>query len=93
MNKSDLIDFIADNAELSKVSASRALEAVLTGISSALSKGDIVTLVGFGTFSVRKRAAHVGRNPKTGEMIHIKAAKIPGFKAGTILKKATQATE
>jgi DNA-binding protein HU-beta len=90
MNKTELIDFIASSAEISKVAAGRALEAVLEGIISALSKGDMVSLVNFGTFSVRKREARNGRNPKTGETIKIEASKIPGFKAGTGFKKAIQ---
>lgn len=90
MNKAELIDFISSSADISKISASRALEAVLDGIISALSKGDIVSLMNFGTFSVREREARTGRNPKTGEAIKIKAKKVPGFKAGTGLKNAVQ---
>lgn len=88
MNKAELIDAIADSAELSKASASRALDSVIESITKALKKGDTVTLVGFGTFSVRKRAARIGRNPRTGESIKIKASKVPGFKAGKALKDA-----
>lgn len=90
MNKSDLIDLIANSAEISKAAAGRALDSMLDGITNALSKGDIVTLIGFGTFAVRKRAARMGRNPKTGEPINIKEAKVPGFKAGTNLKQMVQ---
>lgn len=88
MNKAELIDAIADNADLSKASAGRALDAAIETVTKALKKGDTVTLVGFGTFSVRKRAARTGRNPKTGEAIKIKASKVPGFKAGKALKDA-----
>jgi DNA-binding protein HU-beta len=86
MNKAELIDAIADSADLSKASAGRALDAAIGTITKALKKGDTVTLVGFGTFSVRKRAARIGRNPRTGEEIKIKASKVPGFKAGKALK-------
>jgi DNA-binding protein HU-beta len=89
-NKSDLVDYIADKAEISKMSAGRALDAALEGIGDALAKGQIVALVGFGTFSTSDRAARVGRNPKTGEAINIKARRVPGFKAGTALKQAVQ---
>ena len=88
MNKAELIDAIADNADLSKASAARALDSAIESITKALKKGDTVTLVGFGTFSVRKRAARTGRNPRTGETIKIKASKVPGFKAGKALKDA-----
>ena len=88
MNKAELIDAIADSAELSKASATRALDSAIESITKALKKGDTVTLVGFGTFSVRKRAARMGRNPRTGETIKIKASKVPGFKAGKALKDA-----
>ena len=88
MNKAELIDAIADSADLSKASASRALDSAIDSITKALKKGDTVTLVGFGTFSVRKRAARTGRNPRTGETIKIKASKVPGFKAGKALKDA-----
>ncbi len=88
MNKAELIDAIADSADLSKASAGRALDAALDTITKALKRGDSVTLVGFGTFSVRKRAARTGRNPRTGEMIKIKASKVPGFKSGKALKDA-----
>ncbi|MCG8324509.1 MAG: HU family DNA-binding protein [Thiotrichales bacterium] len=88
MNKAELIDVIADSADLSKASAGRALDAALDTITNAMKKGDSVTLVGFGTFSVRKRAARTGRNPRTGESISIKAAKVPAFKPGKALKDA-----
>ncbi|NDG93194.1 MAG: HU family DNA-binding protein [Gammaproteobacteria bacterium] len=82
MNKQELIDNMAESADISKAAASRALDAMIDSISGALKKGDSLTLVGFGTFSVRSRAARAGRNPKTGETIQIKASKVPAFKAG-----------
>ena len=88
MNKSELVDFIAAEAEISKAAAGRALDAVTTAVKKTLKKGDSVTLVGFGTFSVGKRAARVGRNPQTGAEIKIKAAKVPKFKPGKGLKDA-----
>lgn len=88
MNKAQLIDAVAVAADLPKTVASKALDAVLDCISKSLSDGDIVALMGFGTFSVRDRAARIGRNPKTGAEIHIKAAKVPNFKAGKALKDA-----
>ncbi len=88
MNKAELIDAVADSADLSKAAAGRALDAAIETVTKALKKGDTVTLVGFGTFSVRKRAARTGRNPRTGEAIKIKASKVPGFKAGKALKDA-----
>ena len=88
MNKSDLIDAIADSAGLSKADAGRALDAVVDTVTGALQSGDSVSLVGFGTFSVRDRAARQGRNPRTGETIQIKASKNPAFKAGKALKDA-----
>ncbi len=86
MNKSELIDAIADDAELTKADAGRALDAVVNAITEALSNGDSVSLVGFGTFSVKDRAERKGRNPQTGAEITIPAAKIPSFKAGKSLK-------
>ncbi len=88
MNKADFIGAVADAAELSKADAGRAVDAMIEVIKKALKKGDTVSLVGFGTYSVRKRAARTGRNPRTGENIKIKASKIPGFKAGKALKDA-----
>ena len=88
MNKSDLVDAIADKANLSKADAGRALDATIQAVTRALKKGDTVSLVGFGTFTVRKRAARTGRNPRTGETIQIKASKSPGFKAGKAFKDA-----
>ena len=86
MNKLELVEHIAGHADLSKASAAMALEAVVEGITKALKKGDEVRLVGFGTFSVRKRAAGKGRNPSTGKEIKIAASKNAKFKAGAALK-------
>lgn len=86
MNKSELIDAIAGHADLSKAQAQAALDGMLSAVSDALSEGDTVTLVGFGTFSVKERAARTGRNPKTGAELQIAASKVPGFKAGKTLK-------
>ncbi len=88
MNKSELIDAIASGADISKASAGRALDAMVDTITESLRKGDPVALVGFGTFSVKDRAARQGRNPQTGATIQIAAAKVPGFKAGKGLKDA-----
>ncbi|MCB1886808.1 MAG: HU family DNA-binding protein [Rhodocyclaceae bacterium] len=88
MNKSELIDQIADEAEISKAAAGRALDAAIGSIKKALKKGGTVTLVGFGTFYVGKRAARTGRNPRTGANIKIKSAKVPKFRAGKGLKDA-----
>ncbi|MEQ9022892.1 MAG: HU family DNA-binding protein [Pseudomonadales bacterium] len=88
MNKSELIDLIAESADISKAKAGAALDAVVSGITGALKKGDTVSLVGFGTFSVKSRAARTGRNPQTGATIQIAASKVPGFKAGKALKEA-----
>jgi DNA-binding protein HU-beta len=88
LNKAELIDLVADKAELTKASATRAVDAMLEGITKSLKKNDTVTLVGFGTFSVTKRAARTGRNPRTGETIKIAASKTPKFKAGKGLKDA-----
>ncbi|MEJ2565257.1 MAG: HU family DNA-binding protein [Gammaproteobacteria bacterium] len=90
MNKSELIDVVAASADISKVAATRAVDAMVESITGALQQSDQVTLVGFGTFSVKERAARTGRNPQTGEAIAIKAAKIPTFKAGKALKDAVQ---
>jgi bacterial nucleoid protein HU beta subunit len=88
VNKSELIDHIAEGADISKASANRALDAFVEAVSDTLKSGDQVALVGFGTFSVRERAARKGRNPQTGAEIDIAAAKVPGFKAGKALKDA-----
>lgn len=88
MNKSELIDSIATSSDISKAAAGRALDSALDTITNALKSGEQVVLVGFGTFQVKDRAARTGRNPQTGEAIQIKAAKVPGFKAGKALKEA-----
>lgn len=88
MNKSELIDAIAATADLPKAAAGRALDAMVEAVTDALKQGDQVVLVGFGTFSVKERAARTGRNPQTGDPIQIAAAKIPSFKAGKALKDA-----
>ena len=86
MNKTELIDHIAKQADISKAAATRALEAVIGGVKSTLKKGQMVTLVGFGTFYIGKRSARTGRNPRTGAAIKIKAARVPKFRAGKELK-------
>lgn len=88
MNKAELIDSIAASADIPKAAAGRALDAMIEAVEGALKKGDTVALVGFGTFSVKERAARTGRNPQTGKPIEIAAAKIPSFKAGKALKDA-----
>jgi DNA-binding protein HU-beta len=88
VNKSELIEHIAKQSDLSKAAAGRALEALIGGVKTTLKKGGSVSLVGFGTFSVTKRAARAGRNPRTGAAIKIKAAKVPKFRAGKALKDA-----
>lgn len=88
MNKSEMIDAVAEATDLSKADAGRSIDAVVDAITGALKAGDSVTLVGFGTFLVRARAARTGRNPRTGESIKIKAGKAPAFKAGKALKDA-----
>ncbi len=88
MNKSELVDHVAESADISKAAATRAVESALEAITQSLRNGEPVGLVGFGTFLVRERAARAGRNPKTGEAIQIAAAKVPAFKAGKALKDA-----
>jgi DNA-binding protein HU-beta len=88
MNKSELIDTIARHADISKAAAGRALEATVNAIKGSLRKGEVVTLVGFGSFHVGKRTARPGRNPRTGATIRIRAAKVPKFRAGKALKDA-----
>ncbi len=88
MNKAELIDAVADSADISKAAAGRAVDGAINAITKSLKKGETVTLVGFGTFSVRRRKARTGRNPRTGQEIKIKASKVPGFKAGKALKDA-----
>jgi DNA-binding protein HU-beta len=88
MNKTDLINAIAEKAELTKAYATRALEAFFETVQKTLKSGEDVSVVGFGTFTVRARAARTGRNPRTNEMIQIQASKVPAFKAGKTLKDA-----
>jgi DNA-binding protein HU-beta len=88
VNKAELVDLIADKADISKASAARALEAALGGITDALRAGDQVALVGFGTFAVKQRAERQGRNPKTGALLSIAASRSPAFKAGKGLRDA-----
>ncbi|OIQ74432.1 DNA-binding protein HU-beta [mine drainage metagenome] len=88
MNKTELIDYVALNADIPKAVATRALESTISAIKLTLKKGGSVSLVGFGTFAVGKRAARVGRNPRTGVSIKIKAAKVPKFRPGKALKDA-----
>jgi DNA-binding protein HU-beta len=88
MNKAELINSVAEATKLSHADADRAVQAVLQSISGALSRGDQVVLVGFGTFTVKQRAARTGRNPQTGQTIQIAASRVPGFKAGKALKDA-----
>ncbi|ELX8379271.1 nucleoid-associated protein HU-beta [Providencia vermicola] len=88
MNKSQLIDQIASEANISKAAAGRVVDAFVASVTSSLSKGDDVALVGFGTFTVRERAARTGRNPQTGKEIKIAAAKVPAFRPGKGLKDA-----
>ena len=86
MKKQELVAAIAQEAEISKKDADKALAAAINAISKALADGDKIQLVGFGTFEVRERAARTGKNPRTGEMIKIAASKVPAFKAGKALK-------
>jgi DNA-binding protein HU-beta len=88
MNKGELIDSVAASAGMSRADATKAVDAVLESVTSTLSSGGSVSLVGFGTFGVKARAARMGRNPRTGEAIQIKASNVPGFKAGKALKDA-----
>ena len=88
MNKAELIEAVAESADLSKADATRAVDALTQTISDTLKKDEQVSIVGFGTFSLRKRAARSGRNPRTGETISIKASNVPGFKPGKALKDA-----
>lgn len=90
MNKSELIDLIAADADLSKVAAGRALDAAIAGITKAVASGDSVALIGFGTFKAVERAAREGKNPKTGEPLQIAAATVPKFTAGATFKAAVK---
>jgi DNA-binding protein HU-beta len=86
VNKSELIEAIAASADIPKAAAARALDAMVDTVTDSLKKGESVSLVGFGTFAVKERAARTGRNPQTGQPIEISAAKVPSFKAGKALK-------
>ena len=88
MTKANLVDYIAEKADLTKADAARALEAMLEGVQKGLKKEGKVTLVGFGTFTAKKRSARTGRNPQTGAAVKIAARVVPGFKAGRKLKDA-----
>ena len=88
MNKSELIDAMADSADISKAAAGRALDGFIDAITTAVKNNDTVSIVGFGTFLLRERAARTGRNPKTGKEIEIAASKAPAFKAGKGFKDA-----
>jgi len=88
VNKTELIEHIAKSADISKAAAARSLDAVIDAVTTSLKNNDSVTLVGFGIFSVGERAARSGRNPRTGEVIKIKSAKVPKFRAGKLLKDA-----
>ena len=88
MNKAELINAVAEATKFSHADADRAVQAVLNTVTGALKRGDQVVLVGFGTFTVKQRAARTGRNPQTGQTIHIAASKVPSFKAGKALKDA-----
>ena len=88
MTKAELVEFIAEKADLTKADANRALDAMMEGVTKGLKKEGKVTLVGFGTFVARKRDARTGRNPQTGETVKIAARVVPGFKAGSKLKDA-----
>jgi DNA-binding protein HU-beta len=88
MTKAELVNYIAEKADLTKADAGRALEAMMEGVTKGLKKSGKVTLVGFGTFAAKKRPARTGRNPQTGETVKIAARVVPGFKAGSKLKDA-----
>ncbi len=88
MTKAELVEFIAENADLTKADSTRALEAMIEGVTEGLKKKGKVTLVGFGTFNAKKREARTGRNPQTGEQVKIAARTVPTFKAGNKLKDA-----
>lgn len=88
MTKAELVEFIAEKADLTKADATRALEAMMEGVTTGLKKEGKVTLVGFGSFTAKKRAARTGRNPQNGEAVKIAARVVPGFKAGNKLKDA-----
>lgn len=91
MNKTELVDMLADKADMTKADSGRILDAFIDVVTSTLQEGEQVVLPGFGTFSVGNRAARTGRNPQTGETIEIKAARVAKFKVGKSLKEAVQA--
>jgi DNA-binding protein HU-beta len=91
MNKGQLVDSIAESADISKAAAARAVDAFVATVTESLVSGENVSLIGFGSFTVKERAARTGRNPRTGDEIQIAAAKVPGFKAGKSLKDAINA--
>ena len=93
MNRKELVDALAAKTNSTKADAERAVAGLIDIVSATLKKGDSITLVGFGTFEVRKRAARTGRNPKTGAELKIKAAKVPAFKAGATLKAMVNGTK
>jgi DNA-binding protein HU-beta len=93
MNRKELVDALAAKTESTKADAERAIAGLIDIISDTLKKGDSISLVGFGSFEVRKRAARTGRNPKTGEELKIKASKVPAFKAGATLKATVNGTK
>lgn len=90
MNKTELVNAVAEQSDLTKKDAAKAVDAVFASITDALSKGDKVSLIGFGNFEVRERAARKGRNPQTGKEITIEASKVPAFKAGKALKDSVK---
>ncbi len=90
MNKTELVEAVAKSAGLSKADAGKAVDAFVDSVTNALVKGDKVTLIGFGTFETRKRAARTGRNPQTGKELKIAASTVPAFKAGKKLKDAVK---
>jgi DNA-binding protein HU-beta len=93
MNRKELVDALAAKTESTKADAERSISALIDIVSATLKKGDSLTLVGFGTFEVRKRAARTGRNPRTGEELKIKASKVPAFKPGATLKAVVNGTK
>ena len=90
MTKAELIEKVAKEAKITKAAANKSIDAIIDGVSKALKKGERVSLVGFGTFSVSKRKARTGRNPQTGKPIKIAARKVAKFKAGSALRKAVK---
>ncbi|MUK89692.1 DNA-binding protein [Ornithinibacillus sp. L9] len=90
MNKTELVNAVAEKSELSKKDATKVVDAVFESISESLKNGDKVQLIGFGNFEVRERSARTGRNPQTGEEIQIAASKVPAFKPGKALKEAVK---